>query len=84
MFLSFKFIEKNNLTKAKKERKKQENSPKNEILSHINFDVKGKPNYLRDSPLNLNKFFEEKLIEQRDPIKHSFLLPMDLHLETSK
>lgn len=76
--------EKTNLLKSKLDKKKAENEATEKLAPKINFASEAKPNYLRESPLNLNNFFEDKLIEQMDPIKHSFLLPMDLHLEASK
>ena len=65
------------------EEKKKDISSEKETFK-INFHSKGKPTYLRECPLNLNQFFEDKLIEQLDPINHCFLLPIDFHLDSSR
>lgn len=74
----------NSLMIRKKNKKTKQSFNETEVTAlGINFEEDAQPIYLKECPLklDLNSFFEEKIIEQMDPIKNQFLLPLDLRLD---
>lgn len=77
----------NSLLFKKKIKKRKQSLNETEFKEmEINFEEDAEPTYLHDCPLklDLNNFFEEKIIEQMDQIENHFLLPLDLRLDTNQ